>query len=109
LFIFGNVEKLNNMNKDSIYNSQTDERTETDILEKVTDLHSLVVHNDEFNTFDWVIQSLIEICKMNEQQAEQSSLIIHYKGRYAVKSGEFTNLKPMKDGLVDRGISATID
>lgn len=69
----------------------------------------LVVHNDEVNTFEWVIESLVDICKHSLQQAEQSALIIHTKGRYAVKEGDEHTLKPMREALVDRGIGATLE
>lgn len=71
--------------------------------------YSLIVWNDEVNTFDWVITSLIEVCDHSQEQAEQSALIIHFNGKYAVKHGEFTKLRPMCEALLDRGISATIE
>lgn len=70
---------------------------------------SIIVWNDDFNTFDWVIQSLIEICGHTPEQAEQCALIIHYNGKYAVKNGPFDDLKPMCEALLDRGISATLE
>jgi ATP-dependent Clp protease adaptor protein ClpS len=70
---------------------------------------SLIVWNDEVNTFDWVIQSLIEVCDHTQEQAEQCALIIHHNGKYAVKQGEFTLLRPMCEALLDRGISATLE
>jgi ATP-dependent Clp protease adaptor protein ClpS len=70
---------------------------------------SLVVWNDEVNTFDWVIQSLVEVCDHTQEQAEQCALIIHHNGKYAVKKGEYTDLKPMLEALLDRGISATLE
>lgn len=70
---------------------------------------SLIVWNDEVNTFDWVIQSLIEVCDHTPEQAEQCALIIHHNGKYAVKQGEFSQLRPMCEALLDRGISATLE
>ncbi|UPK68971.1 ATP-dependent Clp protease adaptor ClpS [Chitinophaga filiformis] len=70
---------------------------------------SLIVWNDEVNTFDWVIQSLIEVCDHSPEQAEQCALIIHHNGKYAVKQGEFSDLRPMCEALLDRGISATLE
>lgn len=70
---------------------------------------SLIVWNDEVNTFDWVIQSLMEVCGHTEEQAEQCALIIHFSGKYAVKNGSLEDLKPMCEALLDRGISATIE
>ena len=69
----------------------------------------LILHNDDINTFDWVIDALVEICKHTYEQAEQCSYIIHHKGKYAVKHGSWEKLKPMKDAILDRGISATIE
>ena len=69
----------------------------------------LVVHNDEVNTFDWVIQSLVEICRHSVEQAEQCAMIIHFKGKYAVRQGQDDTLRPMREALVDRGINATIE
>ncbi len=84
---------------------------EDDVLldEEVKEENALIVHNDDVNTFDWVIESLVEICKHTWEQAEQCSLLIHFQGKYAVKHGLLEKLKPMKDGLTDRGISATIE
>lgn len=70
---------------------------------------NLVVHNDDYNTFDHVINTLIKVCKHNTQQAEQCTYIIHYKGRCAVKRGSYKELKPMKEGVNEAGISATIE
>lgn len=71
--------------------------------------YNLIVWNDEVNTFDWVISSLIEVCDHSQEQAEQCALIIHHNGKYAVKQGEFTKLRPMCEALLDRGISATVE
>lgn len=73
------------------------------------DLKSLIVHNDEYNTFDHVINTLIKVCRHDAHQAEQCTYIIHYKGKCAVKRGTMSELKPMKDGITDAGISATIE
>ncbi|MET7001439.1 ATP-dependent Clp protease adaptor ClpS [Chitinophaga defluvii] len=70
---------------------------------------SLIVWNDEVNTFEWVIASLIEVCGHTNEQAEQCAMIIHYNGKYAVKQGEFIKLRPLCDALLDRGLSATIE
>ncbi len=70
---------------------------------------TLVVWNDEVNTFEWVIKSLVDICDHSFEQAEQCAWIIHYKGKYAVKAGEFTKISPMREALSDRGIGATLE
>ncbi len=69
----------------------------------------LVVFNDDFNTFDWVIQCFMQVCNHTYEQAEQLSLIVHFKGKATVKTDAFDILKPMKDALVDRGLSAVIE
>lgn len=74
----------------------------------VNETKSLIIYNDEVNTFDFVIESLIKICKHDLVQAEQCTWIIHYNGKCAVKNGDFDNLKPMVDALCERGIDAKI-
>ncbi|HRI29239.1 MAG TPA: ATP-dependent Clp protease adaptor ClpS [Chitinophagales bacterium] len=69
----------------------------------------LVVHNDEVNTFDWVIKALIEICHHTPEQAEQCTLIIHFKGKCVVKEGNEEELLPMRRAIVERGIGATLE
>ena len=71
--------------------------------------NSLVLHNDEVNTFDFVIESLIEVCEHTTEQAEQCTYLVHYKGKCDVKSGSFSFLRPMRHALVDRGLTATIE
>ena len=75
---------------------------------KLTDLKDLVVYNDDFNTFDHVIHTLIRVCKHSPEQAEQCTFIIHYKGKCTVKSGTVSTLSPMKDAILDAGIDAKI-
>ncbi len=72
-------------------------------------LAQIIVFNDDVNTFDWVIESFIQILQHSAAQAEQLSLIVHYKGKAIVKTGSFKDLKPKKDALVDRGLSAVIE
>lgn len=68
----------------------------------------LIVLNDDYNTFDHVTNTLIRICKHTQKQAEQCTLIIHYKGKCSVKKGTFEELKPMCDAIHDVGIGAEI-
>ncbi len=81
-----------------------------DVLEAVetTDLMDLVVFNDDINTFDHVINTLIRVCKHTAEQAEQCTLLIHYKGKCAVKSGTFDFLRPMREAICEVGIDARI-
>lgn len=86
---------------------QTQEWVETDVLEE--QLHNLIVWNDDVNTFDWVIESLVAVCGHESMQAEQCALIIHHNGKCGVKKGSFDFLRPQAEALIDRGIQATID
>lgn len=70
--------------------------------------HNLIVFNDDFNTFDHVIDSLIKVCKHEPIQAEQCTYIVHYQGKCDVKSGEYKALEPMCTALLERGITAEI-
>ncbi len=92
-------------------NTIADIRFEEDVLVQEVDVTTsrLIIHNDEHNTFDWVIRALIDVCRHSFEQAEQCSYLIHYKGKYAVKTGSLDKLKPMKDAITERGISATIE
>lgn len=69
----------------------------------------LIVWNDDVNTFEWVIETLVEVCGHTSEQAEQCAIIIDSKGKYAVKEGDYDTLKPMCDAITDRGIGATIE
>jgi len=69
----------------------------------------LIVYNDDHNTFDWVIQSLIEILGHSPEQAEQLSLIVHFTGKATVKTAPKSVLRPKREALVDRGLSAVIE
>jgi ATP-dependent Clp protease adaptor protein ClpS len=85
------------------------ENSDVDVLTSVEDPYSLIVWNDEVNTFEWVIETLIEVCGHSQEQAEQCAMIIHTKGKYAVKLGSYEELKPQCDAITDRGIGATIE
>mgnify|MGYP001090037873 CR=1 FL=1 len=77
-------------------------------LEKKTNLNEIVLFNDEVNTFDYVIDSLIEVCDHTLEQAEQCTLLVHYKGKCTVKTGEYNDLKPRCSQLLTKGLSAEI-
>jgi ATP-dependent Clp protease adaptor protein ClpS len=87
---------------------QTDYASENLTIEQLIDEKSLVVFNDDFNTFDHVIDSLIKICKHEVEQAEQCTWIIHYNGKCQVKKGNFEKLEKMCVALLNQGISAEI-
>lgn len=79
-----------------------------DVLEKETNQFEIVLFNDDINTFDHVIDSLIDICDHTLEQAEQCTLLVHYKGKCTVKTGEYNDLKPRCTRLLTKGLSAEI-
>ncbi len=81
---------------------------EVDVLEEVTKQHEIVLFNDDVNTFDFVIDSLIEVCDHTLEQAEQCTILVHYKGKCTVKTGEYNDLKPRCSLLLTKGLSAEI-
>lgn len=87
---------------------QIDTLEETLAVETLVENLDLVVFNDDVNTFDHVIESLIKVCKHETTQAEQCTWIIHYNGKCQVKHGTYEKLEPMCTALLDRGISAEI-
>ncbi len=90
---------------------QTDtyEEIDTDVLIGLDKQFQIVVWNDDVNTFDWVIETLIKVCGHTQEQAEQCALFIHTKGKYAVKNGDYDELKPQTDAITERGIDATLE
>ncbi|WP_027420821.1 ATP-dependent Clp protease adaptor ClpS [Crocinitomix catalasitica] len=78
------------------------------LLEKEVDSKNLVVYNDDVNTFDHVIDSLVKVCRHEIIQAEQCTWIVHYNGKCAVKEGDMDKLLPMRRALNERGIDAKI-
>lgn len=89
--------------------ADTDVLVLEDVKTKTTNPYQLVVWNDDVNTFEWVIETLIEVCGHTQEQAEQCAYIIHFNGKYAVKEGTYNDLRPKCDAILDRGISATIE
>ena len=71
-------------------------------------IRDLMVYNDDHNTFDHVINTLIKVCKHDVNQAEQCTFLIHYKGKCSVKKGMYEELKPMREGISSAGIKAAI-
>ena len=89
--------------------TETDILEETDLLTSTEDPCNLIVWNDEVNTFEWVIETLMEVCGHSAEQAEQCAYIIHFRGKYAVKNGSYEDLKPQCDAITERGINATVE
>lgn len=82
---------------------------DVEVLESVGGSSKLVVWNDDVNTFDWVIDALMDICDHTEEQATQCAYIVHFNGKSEAKKGSYDVLEPMCTALLDRGISVTID
>lgn len=78
------------------------------VEEETVRQNEIVVFNDDVNTFDHVIETLISVCDHTPEQAEQCSLIVHYKGKCTVKTGEYKDLEPRCTGLLSAGLSAEI-
>lgn len=91
------------------HDTETEVEIDLELLLEEIDTRNLVVHNDDVNTFEWVIESIMKICKHTMTQAEQLTMLVHYKGKANVKKGVFSDLSPLKDSFVNRGINCTID
>ncbi len=93
---------------------RTWEQEDVDVLEEIeVDLDTvlereLVVFNDDVNDFEFVIDTLITVCKHTPEQAEQCTMLVHYKGKCTVKLGNYNTLKPMQEAICERGISAVV-
>ncbi len=79
-----------------------------DVLEQEANQHEIVLFNDDVNTFDYVIDSLISVCEHTVEQAEQCTYLVHYKGKCTVKTGDFSELKSKCTRLLNLGLSAEI-
>ncbi len=86
------------------------EKTSEELLldEETVKQNEIVLFNDDVNTFEHVIETLIDVCEHTPEQAEQCSLIVHYKGKCTVKTGEYHDLKPRCTRLLQAGLSAEI-
>ena len=88
----------------------TKEKTQedVDVLEQEVNQHEIILFNDDVNTFDFVIDSLISVCEHTLEQAEQCTYLVHYKGKCGVKTGEYDELKSRCSQLLNLGLSAEI-
>jgi len=88
--------------------------TKEEVLEKKktstkrTENHEIVLFNDDYNTFDHVIETLMYACDHTPEQAEQCSILVHYKGKCTVKTGPYNELKPRCSKLLEAGLNAEI-
>jgi ATP-dependent Clp protease adaptor protein ClpS len=92
------------------FEMSTKEKISEELLlaEETVKQNEIVLFNDEVNTFDHVIETLISVCEHSPEQAEQCSLIVHYNGKCTVKTGEYDDLKPKCSRLLQAGLSAEI-
>ena len=84
-------------------------REKVEVKERVSFDNEIVMYNDDVNTFDHVINCLIKYCKHTPEQAEQCAMLVHFKGKCAVKSGSETELVPICAALTDKGLSAVLE
>lgn len=87
----------------------TEVKKKAKIEEVVASNHEIILYNDDVNTFDHVIETLIRVCEHDSIQAEQCALLVHYKGKCGVKTGSFDELKPKCTQLLEAGLSAEIN
>ena len=90
-------------------NYQEETLTEEDVMELIGDEYHLILYNDDVNTFDHVIDTLVEVCNHTFEQAEQCAIIVHFKGKCDVKTGSYEYLEPLCTALLDAGLSAQIE
>lgn len=89
-------------------NPKREYEEEIAVLNETDKAYKLILHNDDVNTFDFVIDSLIEICHHTLEQAEQCTILVHYKGKATVKTGEMDLLKPMHEKLLSLSLTSEI-
>ena len=81
---------------------------EVSVAEAVDQNNQIVLYNDDVNTFDHVIKTLISVCEHTAIQAEQCAILVHYKGKCTVKTGSLEELKPQCSSLLEAGLSAEL-
>lgn len=89
-------------------NPEIEIQEEVEVLEQEANQHEIVLYNDDVNTFDFVIESLIQVCEHTTEQAEQCTWLVHFKGKCTVKTGELKDLKPRCSKLLQLGLSAEL-
>ncbi|KAF0198661.1 MAG: ATP-dependent Clp protease adaptor protein ClpS [Bacteroidetes bacterium] len=81
----------------------------SDHKEQLTNIRELVLYNDDYNTFEFVIETLIDVCGIEPVQAEQITLIVHYKGKCGIMSGSLEELKPVYNEMINRKLTVSIE
>ena len=87
----------------------TKEKTISELEEKLSSPYILVLWNDDYNSFDWVIECLMKVCKHHYEQATQCAHLVHFKGKCDVKRGDKETIKKMYDKLKSAGLTVTMD
>jgi ATP-dependent Clp protease adaptor protein ClpS len=87
----------------------TKKKTESKVGEVISKPYRLILHNDDYNTFEWVITCLMKICNHEFEQANQCAHIVHYRGKCDIKYGDFEIILEMKDKLKSAGLSVTME
>ncbi|UOE39243.1 MULTISPECIES: ATP-dependent Clp protease adaptor ClpS [Chryseobacterium] len=98
---------FNNSIKD-YENPKREYEEEVLVLDETDEIYKLVLYNDDIHTFDEVIEALIQICNHEPMQAEQCTMLVHYKGKCTVKTGSMDLLKPMHEKLISRSLTSEI-
>lgn len=83
-------------------------KRQVEVEEAIGVNNEIVLYNDDVNTFDHVIDTLIRVCNHTSEQAEQCAILVHYKGKCTVKTGSYDELKPQCTALLEAGLSAEI-
>jgi ATP-dependent Clp protease adaptor protein ClpS len=91
------------------WNPQIETEEDVELLTIEDEGKKLILHNDDYNSFDWVIESLVDVCKHNTEQAEQCAYIVHYRGKCQVKHGDEDQINSLHAALVLRGLTATVE
>ena len=86
-----------------------EQETQDEVLTQYADSYQIMLYNDDYNTFDYVIDTLVQVCHHTFEQAEQCAIIVHFKGKCDVKLGSYEVLVPYCIGLLDAGLSAEIE
>lgn len=87
----------------------TEKKSKSKVDEILSKPYKLILHNDDYSTFDWVISCLMKICYHELEQATQTAHIVHFKGKCDVKYGDFKTISDMKEKLVNASLSATME
>ena len=91
------------------FNTKPFQESESELLTDEKPNHRLILYNDDYHTFEFVIETLIKVCNHDLIQAEQCTYLVHYAGKCVVKEGNFSKLEPLCTALHDRGLTAEID